>query len=467
MLRLPTLLLTLTLAGGSWAQAAPDEPAAAAGGSISPAEAVEIALANHPGLRAAEEEVVAAEADRDLAGGGYLPRIELSEDWLRSDNAVFAFSSKLLQGIFGPEDFDVAALNDPDPITNSTTRISVYQNIWSGGRTGLQKRAATSAIAAAESSAERTRNEVVYGALESYWDLSLAGEMLRVTRDAETASQANLALTRELVDAGLAVPSDRLSAEVRLAEVQAMRIRAEYGVEVAHAALLRALGLETAEPRFQPIEIAERPVADGDSLEQRLDQAFAERADLMAMEHRLEQAEVGGKLARSGYYPEIGALGRYEWNGSNLFGADGENWTIGLSARFMIFDGNGRPARTRRARAELARAEAIHDGMRQGIRLEVQAAWAERESARRRLDVAEVALDRAEEALRIVRERYQEGLALVVELLGAEAAFTRARADRAAALSDLWLAAARLDLASGADPLQHQIPTPNPDNDRS
>jgi outer membrane protein TolC len=168
-------------------------------------------------------------------------------------------------------------------------------------------------------------------------------------------------------------------------------------------------------------------------------------------------------MGRSGYYPEFGALGRYELNGENLFGSEGQNWAIGLSARWTIFDGNRTKGQSARARADLARLQAMEAGLRQGIRVEVQAAWADRESARRRLDVAVAALESAEEALRIVRERYGEGLAVIVELLGTEAAFTKTQANHAQAVSELWLSEAGLDLASGTDPLVRQSSNDNTD----
>ena len=457
MMRLSASLLFLAVLTAGTVLAA-NEPAQ----PIGPEEAILIALDNHPMLRAADEEVRAAEADRQSANSGYLPHIELTEDWIRSDNPVYVFSSKLLQGVFSPSDFDIQALNSPDPITNSQTRISIYQNIWNAGRTKLHKKAATAGIAVAEQSRDKTRDEVVFGALKSFWDLVLAQEMLRVTRDAEAAAEANLSLATEMVDAGLAVPSDRLSAEVRMAEVQAMRIRAEYGVDVAHAALLGALGVEGTQ-RFEPSPPSSAPAPGDDTLEQRLDRAYAERSDLQTVDRQIDQAQFGVKMGRSGYYPEFGALGRYELNGANLFGSDGQNWAIGLSARWTIFDGSRTKGQSARARADLARLQAMNAGLRQGIRVEVHAAWAGRESARRRLDVAVTALERAEEALRIVRERYGEGLAMIVELLSTEAAFTKAQANQVQAVSELWLAEAGLDLASGTDPLVRQPSNDNTD----
>jgi outer membrane protein TolC len=87
--------------------------------------------------------------------------------------------------------------------------------------------------------------------------------------------------------------------------------------------------------------------------------------------------------------------------------------------------------------------------MSEGVRLEVRSAWAGRISASERLRVAASALGQSEEALRVVKERYTEGLALMVELLGAEAARTSAQGSKAAATRDLALARAALELATG------------------
>ena len=102
-----------------------------------------------------------------------------------------------------------------------------------------------------------------------------------------------------------------------MAEVEAMRIRAEYGVDVAHAALLGALGVDWTR-RFEPLPPSSACRASGDdTLEQRVESAYAERSDLLTVSRRIDQAQLGVKMGRSGYYPEFGALGRYELNGAN------------------------------------------------------------------------------------------------------------------------------------------------------
>jgi outer membrane protein len=273
--------------------------------------------------------------------------------------------------------------------------------------------------------------------------------MLGVALAGEEAAQAAVTLAEHQVEAGLAVPSDRMSAEVRLAEVRAMRIRAEQMVRVARAALRQALGLQD-DREFRltpPVVTAEIPA--GDAEEAQIAEALTARPDLRALEVRREQAELGERIAKSHRLPEVGVGGQYEWNGRTLFGTDGSNWTVAAMVRLPLFDGFETRAKLARARADLDRIGAYRTALEEGVRLQVRAAWADREAAAERLQVAETALAQAEEALRIVRERYQEGMAVMVELLGAEAARTAAQGSRAAAARDLALAREALDLATG------------------
>lgn len=422
--------------------------AAAAAEPLTPESAVALAVANHPVVRAADRDVAAAEADRKLARSGWLPRIDLSEDYMRSTNPVFVFASKLGQERFAMADFDLGALNSPDPLTNAATRLTLRQNVWDAGRTRLYGKAAADGVEASEGALARTRDEIAFGAIRAFWDAVLADEMLVVARAGEEAARANVALASRHVEAGIAVPSDRMSAEVRLAEVQAMRIRAEQGAAVSRAALRQALGLgEDREFELVPPAIEPSP-APGDP-ESAVASALASRSDLRALDARLRQAETGTRIAKSRYLPEVGVGAAYEWNGDRLLGTDGSNWSAGVSVRVPLFEGTETGARVARAAADLDRVRAFREAMAEGIRLEARAAWADRAAASERLAVATSALAQADEALRIVRERYSEGMAVMVELLGAEAARTAALGNRAAAARDLALASAALDLASG------------------
>lgn len=415
---------------------------ALAGEPLTPDRAAAIAVAGHPALAAADREVAAAEADRALARSGWLPRIELQEDVARSTNPVFVFAGKLGQERFGMADFAIDALNTPDALTNAATRLVLRQNVWDADRTRLGTRAAGVGIEAATLARSREADAVALAARKAFWDAVLAERMLAAAKAGEDAAAENARLAGARVEEGLAVPSDRLQAEVRLAEVRAQRLRAEGAVAASRAALRFALGTrEDATYELRPPEVAPRGVSTstGEPV----------RDDLASLDRRLEQARLGETMARRRRLPEIGLGAQYEWNDTTPFGTEGSNWTVGASLRLPIFDGLETRARVARARADRERLEAFRTQAGEGARLERAAARADVSSAGGRLAAARSTLGLAEESLRIVRERYDEGLAVMVELLSAEAALTGARGELASAEHDLAIANATLDFAEG------------------
>ncbi len=418
---------------------------------LTPDAAAAIAAERHPLVRAAASEADGAKADRTLARSGWLPHLDLTEDYARSTNPVFVFASKLSQERFTAQDFALGALNSPDPYTNAATRVSLRQNIWDGGRTTAAQRAAKLGLAAADSMLSRTRDEIAFDAKRSFWDAVLSDEMVAAARDAEKAAAANAELAGTLVDEGIAVPSDRMQAEVRLGEVRAMRVRAEQSAIVAAAALRRALAATDAEeftlvaPEISPDE----PQPAGDDPSATVAEALLARQDLSAFDARIGQAQQGESIALSGRLPQIGLGAQYEWDGSQPFAPSGNNWTVGVFVRIPLYDGCEGIAKRDRARADRARLEAMREAFASGVGLEIRGAEADRTAAAERLRMAESNLTLSREVLRIVRERYGEGLGTIVELLGAEASTTQASASKAQATRDLAVSRLAFELAAG------------------
>ncbi len=418
---------------------------------LTPDAAAAIAVAHHPLVRAAAREADGAQADRSLAVSGWLPRLDLTEDYARSTNPVFVFAAKLGQERFSAQDFALTALNTPDPYTNAATKVSLNQSVWDGGRTAAAGRAAKLSVAAAGAALSRTRDEIAFGAKRAFWDAVLADEMTAAARDAENAAAASSDLAEKLVDEGLAVPSDRMQAQVRLGEVRAMRVRAEQSAIVAAVVLRRALAAANGEEFTldAPSVSADDVAPAGDDTGATVAEALALRTDLRAFDARIGQAQQGETIALSGRLPQIGLGAQYEWNGSQPFDPSGNNWMVGAFVRIPLYDGGEGPARRQRARADRERLEAMRDAYASGVDLEVRGAAAERTAATERLRMAESSVVLSLEALRIVRERYSEGLATIVELLGAEASATQARASKAQAARDLAVSRLAFDLAAG------------------
>lgn len=412
-------------------------------------DAVAIALGSNRTLRAADAAVGAAEAGVEEARAGRLPGVDLDLEWSRTTNPTLVFSNLLGQEAFGPENFAIDALNRPDALNNVRSRISVSQPVWTGGRIERSIDAAEASRGASAAERERTRQAVVHRVIEAYTGAVLAGARLGVAEDAAATAAEHVRLVSDLHEGGLVVASDLLQARVRALEVDETRIRAESDLAVSRAALNLALGRDLDTP-FRLSAALDAPLPlDDESLEDLLAAAATGRPDARAARLAVEASDLGVSVARAGRMPRVGVGGSYEANSEDWFDPGGTNWSLFAGASWTIFDGKATGARIRRAERELDRARARSADLEDSVGLDVRRAYHERRAARSSTERTAQAVELARESLRIVEDRYREGLTTVVELLDAQTAVTEARFRDLAARRDLILADASLDLAVG------------------
>jgi len=239
-----------------------------------------------------------------------------------------------------------------------------------------------------------------------------------------------------------------LQARVRETEVLELVAASESAVELARAEVNLALGRDLG-TAFVAGESLDAPPPADDGLDQLIAAALETRPDLRAGRERLRSSEQSVRSAMADQRPTLGVTGVAQAHSDEPFGSYGSDWAVSVDARFTVFDGNRASARVRQAAERLRRAQSEHELLRQTIDLEVRRGFHDRLTARKRLVQTEAAIGMAQESLRIVRDRYREGLTTLVELLDAESRLTGARTRDVAARRELLLAQARLDLAIG------------------
>jgi outer membrane protein TolC len=177
--------------------------------------------------------------------------------------------------------------------------------------------------------------------------------------------------------------------------------------------------------------------------------ALQKRPDLKQAELAAQSLQLAAETARAEFLPSISAFGMFETDSHNFASNGGSNWTLGVNVHFTIFNGRADQARLDESRFRQQREDALREQMTQAVRLQVQRAFLELQTARQRIEVSQHAARHAEESLRIIRNRYQAGLTTVTDLLRAEVAVTSAKARFLKALFDQHISAANLELQVG------------------
>jgi outer membrane protein len=411
-------------------------------------QAVAIALERNPQRKAGLAETRATRASQKEAQSAYLPRLTFSEAAVISSDPVFVFGTRLRQNRFTAADFALNQLNNPAAIGNFGTRLGLEWNIFNSLLTRANVRQAAHEKAASEQRLARADQLVIFSVVQAYYGVLYASRQLEVAEHATTTAQSVLEQSRVRFQTGSTVESDYLSAQVDDASRRQELIRARNALLLARAQLNLAMGVapehdyELAGPAVAPALV---PV----TLPEAESRALKERPDLKESQQQVAAREASVEAAKSAFGPRLNVFAGAEADNVNFFGNGGNNWTAGAELQFDVFSGGQKKARLEREHAGLDRAQALRKAAEDSIRLEVRRAWYDLDSARQSVEINRMAAEQAEEALRIVGNRYQAGMTTITEMLRAEDAARAARMNYWQAVYRLSEGYAALEMAMG------------------
>ncbi len=394
---------------------------------------------------------VAAAAERETrarltrARSGLWPSLDLTESWQRGNQPVFVFGSLLAQRAFGAADFALDALNRPDPVGNYRTALTLDAPLYDPStRAGV--RAAAVELELADAQRQLVGHELAAAVTRAYGAVVTAAATRQVMAATLESAAADLTLAGNRRDAGMATEADVLQVALHIAATRERQLRAAADEVEARARLNQLMGvaLDTV------FVLDETPVATMASLDVAALEitAVAGRAEmrLAALHERL--ADAGADAARAALLPRVSALGSWEANGGQ-WNSRASSWTVGAVARLNLFRGFADQARMIEAREQQARRAAERDRAETAVRVEVRSATARLDAARASLDVGRAAVGQARESQRIVRDRYENGLADITALLRAAEGLQEAEARLVAARVGVMVAEAAVTRAVG------------------
>ena len=419
------------------------------GGSLTLSEAIATALEHNPQVKAARDESKAISYRAIQARSGLLPQIDVSETYNRTTSPLWAFGTKLNQGNITVQDFDPNRLNDPDAVDNFKTTLSLSWNLFDGGQTWIGWQQAKQNQKAGELALGRTEQEVISQTAITYVGYLLAEENRNVVEQALKTAQAHLKVVVDRERSGLAVKSDVLRAQVRIGDLEQQRLEAQSRIKVALAALGIVMGRpEAVSEEVKPIGVFQKCIPLQGHLDEWVTQALARRPDLEQMQIQEEIAARQVDRIRAAHFPMLALQGNYEIN-SESFADTTDNYTVGAVVQMNLYSGHRISAQSAEAKAVLSKIQAMRRGMELKARLDTQQAFYSAQSSWQSIQVAQTAVEQATEGLRIVANRYQNGLLPMVSLLDAQVAQQEAQTRHFKAMHDYKVARISLALASG------------------
>lgn len=392
--------------------------------SLTLRDAAAEALSRNPQVAAATSESDAARARLNQARATWLPLIDATANSSRSNNPVFVFASLLEQGRFGPQHFDPNFLNNPPVFRNDRVALNIRYSFFDQMRRYDMIAQAKHGLTRAQTAVEETRQRILTDVIARYYGVTVAEQRQAVAADAVQAAEAAAKATRDKVAQGLSVDSDRLGAEVQLAQFKQQEIEAAGDAAVARAALAMTLERPLTQSIAVDPTLPDKTFPQID-LATATNDALNTRGELASARAARAAADLQLRTARGSILPRLDGFASWGASGST-FDHRNSDHTMGLIASIDIFDG-GKYARISEARAGAEGAKAMEAMTRDKIEMETVSAWYRVNAARQQLEVASTATEQAASAAGIVHDRYENGLTTITEELRSQTALVGAR----------------------------------------
>ncbi|NQU46221.1 MAG: TolC family protein [Chlorobium sp.] len=383
-------------------------------------DAISMARENNNTIRAAKSRVEQAEGRIVQSRQSYLPSLTLSENFVRTNDPLNVFGIKLMQTKVTELDFVPSSLNEADPISDFNTSLQLMQPIFNADA-AIGRGMAKKAKVAEEYMTARTEETIDLYVSKAYYGLMLARRNITAVDQSIATMRRHSIEAEKAFRAGMLPKSDKLSTDVRLAELREQKMMLEDGAKSAVDALCVLLNLEDG-VQIEPTGT----LAVDDELPSFADVAVdGNRSDLRAMETYRELAEKQGDMARAGRLPRLNAFARAE-NHTADFDTDGSSWMVGMSLQWKIFDGMAISGKVQEAKAREREAHYSYEAAKSSSAAEVAKALRSMKTARERVGVAGQALEEAKVSLDYIGGQYRTGKAMTFELLMREGAYTYA-----------------------------------------
>jgi len=396
--------------------------------SVTLREAIVLAHRNNPVTVGAEGAVEVAEADRLQSMGAFLPSLSVSSSYSNSSNERFDQSTGRLVS------------------TSYTAQTQATYDLFTAGRRFVSYRSARAAVDAADASLREAQYRTALETTTVFFSAAAASEVVVVANQRLERARQQLDFASTRLEVGTATRSDVLRAELELGNAEMAVIDAESALRSSRLSLGRQIGVGgEVQPAGPALPDSPPPLPGADSLA-----VLAQQTSPLVASARAAHTEAKAERlsAYTFYLPTLRLVGGYDWF-SPTYPPSNQSWSLRLTASLPVFNGFQREATLSRTAAAERTAEArARDAALNAAASAIDAAQ-QVESAGRRVAIARRAVELAQEDLRVQEERYQIGVATILELQTSQVALAEAEAGFVNARQQLGVALATLEAVLG------------------
>ncbi|MBO4549776.1 MAG: TolC family protein, partial [Bacteroidaceae bacterium] len=388
--------------------------------SLSLQDCRRMALEYNEKVKTADNAVEKAKLDRQIAFAQYLPKVDGSFTMLQMTDQDVIGMSLQTRGTY------LAGINITLPL-------------YVGGQLTAANRLADIGQTVSEEQLRKARMQVIADVDNAYYTLISVRSKVQMLEAYERQMQGLYDQVKLAVNVQMATENDLLRITTKQNEISYQLQKARNGEHLCGLALANIIGSDFE----QPIVPTDTTLSVA-TLSQ-LSEDISSRPDLLLLQQQVKASEVLVKKERSNYLPTVALVGRYShYDNLKLKGGltllNGNRLDIGhtfsggspvalLSVNVPLFHWGAEMKKVKKAKLNLDDSKLQLQQMERSMRVEVRRAVQNVTDGQLMVETATVGRQQADENLRVMRQKYDNQLCTMTDLLDAQSQWQQARSN--------------------------------------
>ena len=457
-----------------------------------------LALSNNKELRIAQEKVNAAHYQQKAAFTNFLPKIDVTGSYMRTQKEISLLNDdqKQVIGNMGTsvgnglqqlgQELQQVAMQHPEllplltPLNNVMGKIpgalnqagqsildafrtdtrnlyvgaaTLTQPIFMGGKIIAYNKITKYAEQLAQSQHATGMQDVILSTDQAYWQvISLVNKKKLAESFLQLVQKLDSDVSK-MVAEGVATTADELSVKVKVNEAEMTLTQVEDGLSLSKMVLCQLCGIPLNTDIRLADENMENLTLPDMYTESNVSTAFANREELKSLELAEKIYRQKVNVTRAEFLPSVGLTANYLFSNPSLVNGF-ENkfrgmWVIGVIVKIPVFHWGECIYKVKAAKAEANIARYQLEDVKEKVELQVtQSSYKENEAVKK-LNMAEKNMEKAEENLRYANLGFKEGVIPTSNVLEAQTAWLSAQSGKIDAQIDLKMSEIYLNKSMG------------------
>ena len=426
--------------------------------SLSLDDIIRMAIGNNRDIRIQEEEISFARASIKAAQSKFFPQANIGYGFTYND-AVYTTEAL-------PNNRKDTRIFTGYKSNNQLT-LSGSQMIYDGGASIANLKEARVQLKIQEETLIARKLDIEFEAKRLFYGLLLAYETMRINQNLVDQAQAHYENVRNRFEQGTSSRFDALQSKVQVSKLIPALVQAQNSIEVISNDLKKLLYLDmecNIKLRegflYQPIDV---------NLEAFLNEAYKNSPQMHLKILGIDLQKWSIEFAKSGWYPNVNATGNYLYTSDradDLVNPRHDNWNVGISANFSIFDGMSTLAKVKEARARYSQAVLSKENVIEQIAVDVRRGCLDLKESHAVILSQKDSLAEAKDALNISYIGYDNGVMINLDVIDAQTSLSQVEKNLAGGVYDYLMAKAFLDKVMGREYLSLYSKNPEEVNDK-